>query len=383
MSGKTVLEIQGAVGPGGSERHTLILAKGLHCSGGLDVVIAGPYSRNQEMFREIQSLAIPCYEVDMEHKARLAGSMRSIVQVVQEHHVDVIHSHLRNADLYGVVVGALTRTPVVVTLHGRTGPLDGTSSVRSRLAKLVHAYLIRHGARTVIAISEFVKAYNVSDLGLDPGKVQVVHNCTETRRFDAACDVASVRRELGVQPHQELVSLIGGISRQKGAHHFVELADLIVKTQADTRFLVAGQGDFEDEMKERVRGRGLAHHFVFAGWRPDVPQLMHATDVLVMAAYQEGFGRVVTEAMAASKPVVAFASGGVSEIIVHGQTGYLVPYGDVESMAAYVLELIQDKARATTLGRYGRQRLETHFSVQAFVERTRHILELAAQRGDG
>ena len=370
-----VLEIQGSVGPGGSERHTLILSKGLKRSDDFDVVIIGPYSRNPEMFQELRSLGIPCHEVDLEHKTKFVRSLKSIVKVIKDQEIDVIHTHLRNADVYGIIAGILTRIPVVTTLHGRTGPLDGTSTAKSKFIKCLHAQLLRHGTKKIIAISDFVKEFNVKDLSLDPSKIEVIHNCTETDRFDITFDVAAFRKELGVQSHEKLVSLIGGISRQKGAHHFVEIADIIAKRQGNVKFLVAGFGDFEDEMKRRVQRKGLSGRFIFAGWRSDVPKLLHATDILVVAAHQEGFGRIIAEAMAASRPVVAFASGGVPEIIVHGETGYLVTYGDIEGMASYVLELLQDEAKCKALGRNGRQHLEEHFSPEVFIERTKNVLE--------
>jgi len=377
MKPKKVLEIQGSVGPGGSERHTLILSKGLRRLDDFDVVIVGPYSRNLEMFQEIRSLGIPAHEIDLQHKSCFVGSLKSIVKIVRDEEIDVIHTHLRNADIYGIVAGTLTGRPVVATLHGRTGPLDGRSTAKSKLMKCLHHLLLRYGTRTIIAVSSFVKEFSVRDLRLAPGKMEVVHNCTEPDRLDIAFDVAAFRQDLGVQPGDKLVSVIGGISRQKGAHHFVELADIIARRQRNAKFLVAGRGDFEDEMKVRVQRRGIVGHFIFAGWRSDVPQLLHATDVLIMAAHQEGFGRIITEAMAASKPVVAFASGGVPEIVVHGETGYLVPYGDVEGMASYVVGLLQDETKCKALGRSGRQRLEDRFSSAVFVEHTKRVLESA------
>jgi glycosyltransferase involved in cell wall biosynthesis len=372
-----VLEIQGDVGPGGSERHTLILSKELKRADNFDVVIVGPYSRNLEMVRQIQSLGIVYYGIDLARKATFVKCLKDIVQVVRDEGIQVIHTHLRNADIYGIVAGILARVPVVATLHGRTGPLDGTSSVKSRLVKLLHAQLLRHGTEKIIAISNFVKEFSVKDLGLDPGKVRVIHNCTEPERFNLTFDVVAFRRDLGVQPQEKLVSLIGGISRQKGAHHFVEVADLVAREEKSVKFLVAGQGDFEDEMRDRVRKRALSDRFIFAGWRPDVPRLLHATDILVMAAYQEGFGRVVTEAMAASKPVIAFASGGVSEIVVHSETGYLVSYGNVREMASYAIGLLRDEARCQVLGQAGRKRFKKLFTPRAFVERTKNVLESA------
>jgi len=370
-----VLEIQGSVGPGGSERHTLILSKGLKRSDDFDVAIIGPYFRNPEMFQEVRSLGIPCYEIDLEHKTKFVRSLKSIIGVIRDQEIDVIHTHLRNADIYGIVAGMLAIIPVIATLHGRTGSLEGRSTFKSKFMKLLHSQLLRYGTKRILAISNFVKEFNVKDLSLDPSKIEVIYNCTETDRFDITLDVSAFRKDLGVQSRDKVVSLIGGISRQKGAHHFVEVASIVARRQGNIKFLIAGFGDFEDEMRKRVRTKGLSSCFIFAGWRSDVPKLLHATDILVMAAHQEGFGRIITEAMAASKPVVAFASGGVPEIVVHGETGYLVPYGDIEGMASYVLELLQDEAACKALGHNGRQRLEKHFSPTVLVQRTKKVLE--------
>ena len=143
MKPTKILEIQGSVGPGGSERHTLILAKGLKRSDGLDVIVVGPYSRNPEMFQELQALGIACHEIDLAHKTRSVSSLKGIVRVIRDEGIDLIHTHLRNADIYGIVGGMLTGVPVVTTLHGRTGPLEGTATVKGRAMKFLHAQLLR------------------------------------------------------------------------------------------------------------------------------------------------------------------------------------------------------------------------------------------------
>jgi glycosyltransferase involved in cell wall biosynthesis len=280
-----------------------------------------------------------------------------------------------------MLAGDITRTPVIATLHGRTGPLEGSVSLKGRLLKFIHAQLLKRSAHKIIAISEFVKEFNAKDLNIDPEKIKVIYNCTNLGRFDITIDVCAFRQKLGIWPQNQVIAFIGGISRQKGAHYFIKMADVITQKRNNAKFLVVGKGYFEDEMKRRVREKELSEQFIFTGWRSDIPRVMHAIDILVMPAYYEGFGRVITEAMAASKPVVAFDSGAIPEVITHGKTGYVVPYGDVKALAFYVLELLQDDDKRKTLGQHGRLRVEEHFSPEVFVKRTSEVLRSVIDSG--
>jgi glycosyltransferase involved in cell wall biosynthesis len=128
-----------------------------------------------------------------------------------------------------------------------------------------------------------------------------------------------------------------------------------------------GDGELRPALEAQALRLGLGAQVHFTGWRDDVPALVALGDLFVLPSLNEPFGRVLIEAMATGKAVVATAAGGVPEIVVHGETGLLVPPGDPGALAAAVRELLDDAPRGARLGAAGRRRAETVFSLAGHV----------------
>jgi glycosyltransferase involved in cell wall biosynthesis len=128
---------------------------------------------------------------------------------------------------------------------------------------------------------------------------------------------------------------------------------------------------FEDELRNLVMALGLNEHVVFAGFHRNVMDVLMLADVVVHASIlPEPFGRVILEAMACRKPVIATKAGGVPEIIDEGRTGLMFPPGDCEALAAAILDLLADRARAARFGEAGFQRVNERFHIARNAEQT-------------
>jgi glycosyltransferase involved in cell wall biosynthesis len=144
-------------------------------------------------------------------------------------------------------------------------------------------------------------------------------------------------------------------------------------------FLWVGTGPLEDELRERVRSRGLENWVWLAGSRSDVSDLMAAADVFLHASAVEGLPLVVLEAMAAGRPVVATHAPGTDEVVVDNVTGRLVGRarldgsGDTDALAAAILQPLQDRELASAWGRAGRERVRREFSSERMARQTAEI----------
>ena len=137
--------------------------------------------------------------------------------------------------------------------------------------------------------------------------------------------------------------------------------------------MLVGEGEaehekYKQELRQIVEKLGLAQDVIFTGFRRDIPELLAAFDVLVLPSLEEAFGRVVIEAMACAKPVVATRGGGLPEIIRDKETGLLVPVKDPQAIAGAVLQLLADKALARQMGLSGRKRAEEMFDILTHVQ---------------
>ena len=299
---------------------------------------------------------------DLAGTARLAiGALPSVVRLsllARRLHADIIHTNGLKAHLLGGLAGRLARRPVV--WHLRDFPPAG-----------VPGRLFRAAARSlpalVFANSEAVAA------AIRGANVVRLYNPVDLRRFrpDRPGGGDGIRRELGVPDDAPLVGMVAHLTPWKGHEQFLRIALALADAVPGIRFLVAGGAIYEteghsgyaDSLKRRAVDLGLGGRVAFLGARDDVPDILAATDVLVHCpTAPEPFGRVLAEAMAAGRPVVAARAGGIPEIVEHEVTGLLVATGDVHRFAAAVLRLLADPGLRGRLGDAARRRAESLFA---------------------
>jgi glycosyltransferase involved in cell wall biosynthesis len=187
-----------------------------------------------------------------------------------------------------------------------------------------------------------------------------------------------IRTELGLSHEAPLVGMVAHLTKWKGHEDFIRIALRLSEHVPGVRFVVAGGPIYETEghegyaeaLRRRTVDLGLAGRVLFLGARDDVPEILAATDVLVHCpTAPEPFGRVVAEAMAVGRPVVASNAGGIPEIVEHDVTGLLVPPGDVRGFADAVQRLLAHTALRHSLGAAARHRAEQLFAVGPHAER--------------
>lgn len=183
------------------------------------------------------------------------------------------------------------------------------------------------------------------------------------------------------------VGIIGRITWWKGQHVFLDAAKIIATEYPGARFPIIGGALFGETKYEKLvslqtEELGLRHHIEWLGFRDDVPQLIENLDVLVHASVVgEPFGQVVVEGMVAGKPVVATRGGGVPEIIEDGINGILVPMNDAPTLAAAVLDLLRDRARAEKIGAAGYERVRDHFNIKGVARNVEKVYDAMLQTG--
>jgi glycosyltransferase involved in cell wall biosynthesis len=153
----------------------------------------------------------------------------------------------------------------------------------------------------------------------------------------------------------------------KGVLDLVRAFAVVRAEVADVRLEIAGSGPERPRLEHEIDVLRLAGAVKFLGWRPDLPQLLPSWDIFALASFDEGFGIAALEAMAAGLPVVATAVGGVPELVSDGNTGFLVPRGDVAALAARLRVLLLDPERRLAMGAAGRARARAEFSIERMV----------------
>ncbi len=194
----------------------------------------------------------------------------------------------------------------------------------------------------------------------------------------------ALRKKLGIAPGDFVVGKIARLFKLKGHDDLFAVAPELIRRCPQIKFLLVGDGDWRARFENLARSLGLENHFIFTGLVPpdEVPRYVGIMDVLVHLSLREGLPRAVPQALAAGKPVVAYDCDGASEICLDGQTGFLVPPGDLKNLAEKMIQLANDHALREKLGRAGMVLVRKNFAVEKMVDATYALyLKLAAERG--
>lgn len=201
-----------------------------------------------------------------------------------------------------------------------------------------------------------------------PGKVRCIYNGVDLKRFAPRAPSVMIRRALGIPDTAPVVASIGRFVPYKGYEFLLEAARLVCDVRPEVHWVLVGEGELKDDLITRAQKLGIEKQSHFTGWREDTPDLLALCDLFVLPSLGEHFGRVLIEAMGMAKAIVATDAGGVPEIVVHGETGLLVPPAQPKPFADAVLALLADPAGATRFGLAGRRRAETLFSLPRHVQ---------------
>ena len=363
-------------GVSGSENHLLTLASHLDRSRYrltfCLLVERGPDLSAYVAALEAVGVEVVCFPIRADLDPLL---LWQLVRFLRAQKPDIVHTHLIHGDLYGTLAARLAGVPFVVSSKHN----DDVFRQRGFYAWLDRA-MARYQNR-IITISHHLKRFHVDVEGLPVGKIVTIHYGLDPNAFlQGVGEGVDVRTELDIPADAPLVGVVGRLTEQKGHAYLLEAFVTVVQELPSARLLVVGDGELRPALERQAAHLGLRGGVTFTGHREDVPRIMMALDVLVMPSLWEGFGLVLLEAMAASKPVIASQVSAIPEIVVEGETGLLVPPKDPENLSRALLALLRDPAWAREMGRRGCQRLEQQFTVARMVEQTQAVYESLVEK---
>jgi glycosyltransferase involved in cell wall biosynthesis len=195
-------------------------------------------------------------------------------------------------------------------------------------------------------------------------------------------EVEQLRSELGLADCP-VIAVVARLHPEKGhTHLFRAMPALLAGTDGRLRLLVAGEGSFRAEYEREIEALGVGHAVRFLGFRRDVVRLFCLADVVVLPSVAEAFGLVLVEAMALRRPIVATNTGGIPELIQHGESGWLVEPGSAPALAEGILKLLSDHTLSQRLGECGRTRALERFRFESTMRGyEEYYRQLVAERG--
>jgi glycosyltransferase involved in cell wall biosynthesis len=339
---------------GGADIHVLDLATAQHRQGHrVRVVCLGP----AEITSLLRYRGIPHLQVDSTSMLRWSVTLGLLLRIEPP---DVLHSHGYRADIICALVGAPDRRRyhriAAMTVHGFLRTTAGL-----RLLTRVNQYALR---RADIIISVSVReSQRLSESLRRP--IEFVPNGVSAPDLSARAQAAAI---LGVDPSSRTVAFVGRLSPEKRPDLFIHMATIVAREHPGVEFIIIGSGALRHDLEKR-RAAVTGVRLRFAGLLHGIASLMTAIDVLVCPSDAEGTPRVVIEAMLAGVPVVATRVGGVPDLIVDQQTGFLVQPGSALALATVVSQLLADPALATATAIRARNHAREHFSADQMAQR--------------
>jgi glycosyltransferase involved in cell wall biosynthesis len=283
--------------------------------------------------------------------------------------VDIVHTHDFYTNIFGIMSAAIAGVPVRIASRRECNN-------RSALQRRVERYAYR-AAHRIVANCEHVRRRLVSE-GIKPNKIVTLYNGVDLHRLRSENPPArdEILRRFGLPVSgARFVVIVANLRPVKDHRTFLKAAARLKSLREDLIFVLAGEGRMKGVLRELAFNCGLGDSVVFAGSCDRVGELLQIADVCVLSSRSEGFSNSILEYMAAARPVVATDVGGVREVVVNGQSGYIVAPGDDLAMAARILSLLDDPRRAREMGERGREIIEQRFSSEVQLQRAEQLYD--------
>lgn len=295
----------------------------------------------------------------------LVWQVRRTVDLIKKHSIDILHSHGYRSDFTGLIAAQLAGIPIVSTVHGWT-PV----SFKLRGYQMLDRFCLKRFDR-VVCVSNLLRD-EFKQLGISAERLVYLPNAVSlpektSRQRDTA------RQQLVLESGEKVVVAVGRLSPEKGLDILLTAFARQFSSDRGVRLILVGDGPERAALESLALGLGIVEQVVFAGFISDVAGYYAAADLFVMSSHTEGFPMALLEAMAWELPVLATAVGGIPDIVQDGVNGCLVPPGSVESLAAAMGNLLNDRGLAESMGQAARQTIAERFAADQWARALENV----------
>jgi glycosyltransferase involved in cell wall biosynthesis len=292
----------------------------------------------------------------------------------------IVHTHTSKAGLLGRLSAWFAGIPLIVqTPHGHVF-YGHFGSLGSKFFLLLEKLAARLTDR-LVALTEQERMDYVKFAVAPSSKLLTIHSGVKLDRYlNGQFDEIRKREFLGFTEHDLVIGFVGWLLPIKGVMHLLKAMEIICNKYPHARLVYVGKGELEKDLKAETERLGLTANVKFLGWRDDVEKIMPLFDIFVLPSLNEGMGRVLVEAMAAARPVVASEVGGIPDLVKPGENGILVPPGNTQALAAGIMQLIDQPKKAKKMGQLGR-RLSRNYMLETMIQKIEDLYEELLNKG--
>jgi glycosyltransferase involved in cell wall biosynthesis len=370
-----ILQLIDSFDQGGSEQQALELTRLLHDCGKYEVFLASLKAEGvlRSSIENLKLGDVPSYPLQSFYGRNAVTQLRRFVHHLRTSRIDLLHTHDFYTNVFGMTAGLLAGVKVRIASRRETNGLR--SAGQQHVQRLAYSL-----ADQIVANSESVK-HQLLEEGMNEERITVVYNGLNPDRVTPT-DVSheAALRSLGIpgvsDSFKRFVTIVANMRHDvKDYPMFLRAAQRVNRVMPEVAFLLAGDGELREPLKQLAAQFELEHNTFFLGHCENISQLLSVSEVCVLSSKAEGFSNSILEYMAAGRPVVATNVGGAREAIIENETGYTVLSGNDTLMAERIISLLRDPARARLMGKRGRRVVEERFSSAALLRNSEALYE--------
>ncbi|MCX7050010.1 MAG: glycosyltransferase [Candidatus Sumerlaeota bacterium] len=350
-----ILHIDTELGWRGGENQAFLLAQGLRARGHENLFLTQPGS---EMYRRASAAGFNTTELKMRADWDFIARYQ-LKQIVKALGVDIIHAHTARAHAIALAAAEQYggRPRLVVSRRVDFAVGGNFFSRRKYLSPLCHYIAISNGVRDALVAG-----------GVSPDRIRIVHSGVDAQRFTYKKSGAAFRSEMGCAPKDFLIGNVAELAGHKGHVYLIDAAARVIEQIPNARFCIVGKGELQESLQQRIRERGLQERFRLAGYRDDVEECFAAFNLFALSSHLEGLCTSVIDAMLLGVPVVATRTGGVPDLVLHEETGLLVPPKDPAAFAEAILLMLRNEPLRCGFAKAARAYARENFTMEKMVE---------------
>jgi glycosyltransferase involved in cell wall biosynthesis len=295
----------------------------------------------------------------------------ALIDVFKKERPQLVHTHTSKAGLLGRWAAFFAKTDIIIhTPHGHVfwGYFNKWKTTCFIILERLSAVI----TDKIITLTDQEKKDHVRFKIAPDKKFTVIHSGVDLTAFsEVRINAAVMKNKLGIPPQAIVVGTAGRLTPIKGQRYLLEAAARISSPTGDLFFVFLGDGELAADLARMSSLLGIKKA-MFLGWRQDIPEVMSTFDIFVLPSLNEGMGKVLIEAMALGKPIVASNVGGIPDLVTHNHNGLLFPPANVEGLVNSMNILLHDPAKREEMGEKGKD-IAAAFSADAMLQKVERL----------
>lgn len=309
----------------------------------------------------VKALDVPVIAMEeMEDKSFDKKAMKALGKVFRQEKPDIVHTH---ASMTARMAARRAKVPAIFNtkhcMEGAPGSLP---------KKIIRRAVNHRYSDRIIAVSKAVRKSMIAG-GTDPKQIVTVYNGIERIPIPTAEEKAALLASFGGKEGEKAVGMVARLEEVKDHETFLLGAQKVLENRKDVRFYIIGDGSLRKELERRAAELGISENVTFTGFLQDVEKIEAALDIAVITSKAEALCLSILESMIAGIPAVGTDSGGVAEVIKHGENGFLIPVGGSDALAERLEELLADEEKRKAFGEQAKKEAESTFLADKMTRR--------------